>query len=73
MRLRAIVRNRTSEARWRSSARNARTSTGAIQASGSRSARSSCARIAASTLSFFNRADAMALHCNGCAKCGANP
>jgi hypothetical protein len=39
--------------RWRSSARSARTGGGAIQASGSRSARSSWAKIAASTLSFF--------------------
>ena len=54
------VRSRTSCARCRSSARSWRTSGGAIHASGNRSARSSCAKIAASTLSFFSRADAMA-------------
>jgi hypothetical protein len=34
---------------------------GAIQASGNKSARSSWARVAASTLSFFSRAEAIAL------------
>jgi hypothetical protein len=48
--LRSSVRSRTSCARCRSSARSCRTAGGAIHASGSRSARSSCARIAAPTL-----------------------
>ena len=46
---------------------------GAIHASGSRSARSSCAKIAASTLSFFSRAEAIALHRSAWTRCGANP
>ena len=46
---------------------------GAIHASGSRSARSSCPKIAASTLSFFSRAEAIALHRSGCTRCGTNP
>jgi hypothetical protein len=45
----------------------------AIHASGSRSARSSCARMCASTLSFFNLAEAIALHRIGCTRCGSNP
>src|SRR5512132_924342 len=56
---------RTRLARWRSKARRSRTCWGAIQASGSRSARSSWARVAASTLSFFNLAEAMALGAAG--------
>ena len=73
IRLRSRVRSRTSATRWRSSARSCRIAGGAIQASGSRSARSSCAKIAASTLSFFNRAEAIALHRDGCTRCGSNP
>jgi hypothetical protein len=46
---------------------------GRIHASGSRSARSSCARVAASALSFFSRAEAIALHCSGCTMCGSKP
>jgi len=46
---------------------------GAIHASGSRSARSSCASVAASTLSFFSRAEAIALHCSACTMCGSKP
>jgi hypothetical protein len=59
-------------ARCRSSTRSWRTSSGAIHAPGSRSARSSCARIAAPALSFFSRAMAMALHRSGCTMCGSN-
>jgi hypothetical protein len=70
MRLRSRVRNRTSATRCRSTARSARTCGGAIHASGNRSARSSRARMAASTLSLVNRADAIALHRLGCTKCG---
>ena len=73
IRLRNSVRSRTSWARWRSSARSWRTGGGAIHASGSRSARSSCAKIAAPALSFFNLAEAIALHCSGCTRCGSNP
>ena len=73
IRLRSKVRSRTRATRCRSSARSARTGGGAIHASGSRSARSNWAKIAASTLSFFNLAEAIALHCNGCTRCGANP
>jgi hypothetical protein len=73
MRLRSSVRSRTSCARCRSSARSCRIAGGAIHASGSRSARSSCARVAASTLSFFSRAEAIALHCSGCTMCGSKP
>ncbi|HEV2257275.1 MAG TPA: hypothetical protein VGS06_29430 [Streptosporangiaceae bacterium] len=73
IRLRSRVRSRTSRARCRSSARSWRTSGGAIDASGSRSARSNCAKIAASTLSFFSRAEAIALHCSGCTRCGSKP
>jgi hypothetical protein len=47
------VLSRTRLARWRSRARRSRTCCGAIQASGNRSARSSWARVAASTLSFL--------------------
>ena len=43
---------------------------GASCASGSRSARSSCARISAPALSFFSRAEAIALHRDGCTRCG---
>jgi hypothetical protein len=68
-----MVRSRTSWTRCRSSARSWRTAGGAIHASGSRSARSSCAKVAASTLSFFSRAEAIALHRSGCTRCGANP
>src|SRR6516164_749687 len=50
IRLRSSVRSRTRWTRCRSSARSWRTSGGAIQASGSRSARSSCAKIAAPAL-----------------------
>jgi hypothetical protein len=55
----------TRAARWRSRARRSRVAGGAIQASGGRSARSSCARVAASTLSFFSRAEAIALGAAG--------
>jgi hypothetical protein len=51
----AAVTMRPSHARCRSRARWSRTCWGAIQASGSRSARSSWARVWASTLSFFRR------------------
>ncbi len=54
------VRSRTSCARCRSSARSCRTAGGAIHASGSRSARSSCAKIAASSLSSPNYASRVA-------------
>ena len=50
IRFRSSVRSRTSWIRCRSSARSWRTSSGAIHASGSRSARSSCAKIAAPAL-----------------------
>ena len=40
---------------------------------GSRSARSSCAKMAASTLSFFSRAEAMALHRSGWTRCASKP
>jgi hypothetical protein len=73
IRLRSSVRNRTSWIRCRSSARNCRTAGGAIHASGSRSARSNCAMMAASTLSFFNLAEAIALHRSGCTRCGLKP
>ena len=46
---------------------------GAIHASGSRSARSNWARIAAPALSFFSWAEAIALHRSECTRCGANP
>jgi hypothetical protein len=36
-------------------------------------ARSSCAKIAASTLSFFSLAEAIALHRSGCTRCASNP
>jgi len=49
----------------RSSARSWRTGGDAIHASGSRSARSSWAKIAASSLSFFSLAEAIALHRDG--------
>jgi hypothetical protein len=57
------VRSRTSCARCRSSARSWRTAGGAIHASGSRSARSSCARIAAPALVVLQprRGDRLAL------------
>ena len=73
IRLRTSVRSRTSWIRCRSSARSCRTCGGAIHASGSRSARSSWAKIAASTLSFFSLAEAIALHRSGCTKCGLKP
>lgn len=63
----------TSRQRCRSNARCCRTSSGAIHASGSRSARSSWARVAASTLSFFNRAEAIALQRSGWTRCGSKP
>ena len=63
---------RTRLARWRSKARRSRTCWGAIQASGSRSARSSWARVAASTLSFFNLAEAIALQRLGWTRCGSS-
>jgi len=59
--LRSRVRSRTSWTRCRSSARSWRTSGGAIHASGSRSARSNWAKTAASALSFFTLAEAIAL------------
>lgn len=63
--MRSWVDSRTRLARWRGSARNWRTAGDAIQAPGSRSARSNCAKIAASTLSFFSLAEAIALHRRG--------
>jgi len=56
-RLFSEVDRRTRLARWRSNARRSRVAWGAIQASGSRSARSSWASGRASTLSFFSRAE----------------
>jgi hypothetical protein len=73
IRLRSRVRSRTSATRCRSSARSCRTGGGAIHASGSKSARSNWAKIAASTLSFFSLAEAIALHRDGCTRCGSNP
>jgi hypothetical protein len=54
-------------------ARSCRTAGGAIHASGSRPARSSCASVAAPALSFFSRAEAIALHCSGQTMCGSKP
>jgi hypothetical protein len=65
------VARRTRLARWRSSARISLVAWGAIQASGSRSTRSSWARVAASTLSFFSLAEAIA--CSGWDGPGAVP
>jgi hypothetical protein len=58
-------------ARWPSRAPRSRVACGAIQASGNRSARSSWARMAASTLSFFSRARRWP--CNGWDEPGAAP
>jgi hypothetical protein len=52
--------------------RSWRTAGRAIHASGSRPARSSCAKIAASTLSFFSRAEAIALHRSARIRYGSN-
>jgi hypothetical protein len=56
------VDERTRLARWRSRARRSRTSGGAIQVSGSRSARSSCASVRAST--FPSPASGQEPYCN---------
>jgi hypothetical protein len=62
------VRCRTSVARKRTSTRSSRVAASAIQASGSRSQRSRCAKVAESTLSFFNLAEAMAFTRCGCTR-----
>jgi hypothetical protein len=66
------VLSRTRLARWRSNARRSLVAWGAIQASGNKSARSSWARVAASTLSFLSRAEAMALQRLGWTRCGSS-
>jgi hypothetical protein len=68
----ARVERRTRAARWRSSARRSPTGWGVIQASGSRSAPSSRARVAAATWSFLSRAAAIALQRLGCTSCGSS-
>jgi hypothetical protein len=68
----ARVERRTRAARWRSSARRSPTGWGVIQASGSRSAPSSGARVAAATWSFLSRAAAIALQRLGCTSCGSS-
>jgi hypothetical protein len=66
------VLSRTRLARWRSNARRSLVAWGAIQASGNKSARSNCARVAASTLSFLSLVEAMALQRLGWTRCGSS-
>jgi hypothetical protein len=65
MRFFADVPSRTRTTRWRSTARSSRTGPGAIHACGGRSARSSWARVRASTRSSFGCAEAIAVHRDG--------
>ncbi len=65
MRFFVPVRMRTSIARWRSSSRSSRAWALDRCARGSRSARSNCAKVAASILSVLMRAEAIALVLSG--------
>ena len=65
MRFLAVVRWATKRQRRRTRSRSSRMSGGGAQASGTRSVRSRWARILASILSVFTRAEAIALTCEG--------